>query len=216
VLLAGFLDLIDGRVARLLKGTSKFGAQLDSLADFFNFGITPAFILYFWQLKNIHHVGWIVSIIFAVCVALRLARFNVMLEDDTKPAYMANFFSGMPSPAGGICVMLPIYLDHIGLSPTFLHPPIVAAFTLVIALLMVSTVPVFSGKQAGARVPRDKVILIFVAVVAIISLFAFYTWQMMSLAVLLYLGSIPYGISQANKQKNEEIKLNETPAAPPE
>src|SRR6478752_3276148 len=111
IVLAAALDGVDGRVARLLKGTSRFGAELDSLADFVNFGVTPALILYFWGLHDLHSVGWIASLVFAICGALRLARFNVMIDDPTKPAWAGNFFTGIPAPAGAITVLLPIYLS---------------------------------------------------------------------------------------------------------
>lgn len=212
IMLACLLDLVDGRIARMLKGTSKFGAQLDSLADFVNFGVAPAMILYAWQLKELKSVGWIVCIVFAVAVSLRLARFNVALEDENQPAFMANFFSGMPSPAGGVCALLPLYLDFVGLTPTFVHPPLVAAYTILIALLMVSTLPVYSGKKSGAKVPRDMVIFVFIFGVALIALLAFHTWIVMSLCVIAYMLLIPYGVLQARKlgqisSTNEESPL---------
>ena len=102
VVFAAMLDGIDGRLARMLKGTSRFGAELDSLADFVNFGVTPALILYFWDLHNIKSAGWIAALVFAICAGLRLARFNVMLDDPNRPAWTSNFFTGMPAPGGAI------------------------------------------------------------------------------------------------------------------
>lgn len=204
ILVAGFLDMIDGRIARMLKGTSKFGEQLDSLADFVNFGVAPAIIIYFYVLKDWKSIGWIISIIFAVSVALRLARFNVAIEDTAKPAWMGDFFSGMPSPAGGICVLLPLYLGFIGIVPTFLHPPFVAIYTLAIALLMVSTLPVYSGKKSGAKVPRDWAVVILIAGVALVAALAFHTWVVMSLLVLIYIALIPVGMRQAKKLSTKE------------
>src|SRR5579871_1985997 len=115
VVFAAILDGIDGRVARMLKGTSRFGAELDSLADFVNFGVAPALILYFWGLHELKSAGWIAAIAFAICAALRLARFNVMMEDPTRPAWAGNYFVGVPAPAGAITVLLPIYVQFLGL-----------------------------------------------------------------------------------------------------
>ena len=115
IVVAALLDGIDGRIARMLKGTSRFGAELDSLADFVNFGVAPALILYFWGLHELKSAGWIAALVFAICAGLRLARFNVMIDDPGKPAWAANFFTGIPAPAGAITVLLPIYLFFLGL-----------------------------------------------------------------------------------------------------
>src|SRR3954454_2870050 len=114
IVFAALLDGIDGRVARMLKGTSRFGAELDSLADFVNFGVAPALILYVWGLHELKSAGWIAAMVLAICAGLRLARFNVMVDDPNKPAWAANFFTGMPAPAGAITVLLPIYLSFLG------------------------------------------------------------------------------------------------------
>jgi CDP-diacylglycerol---serine O-phosphatidyltransferase len=198
ILLAAFFDMIDGRIARLMKGQSRFGAELDSLADFVNFGVSPALILYFWQLKMLGSLGWAICLVFAICVCLRLARFNVAIDDPNKPAWMGNFFAGMPSPAGGICVLLPIYFDFLGLSPTFLHPPVVAAYMLVIAGLMISTLPVFSGKNLK-RVPRDKIIYFLIGIVLLAWAVFAHTWLVMSILVLLYLALLPYSYVMAKR-----------------
>ena len=115
IVFAAVLDAVDGRLARLLKGTSRFGAELDSLSDFVNFGVAPALILYFWGLHELKSAGWIAALVFAICVGLRLARFNVMLDDPDRPAWTSNFFVGMPAPAGAITVLLPIYASFLGL-----------------------------------------------------------------------------------------------------
>src|SRR5450631_4443123 len=115
IVFAAVLDGLDGRVARMIKGQSKFGAELDSLADFVNFGVAPGLILYFWQLHDINNVGWIAAMIFAISGGLRLARFNATMDDPDKPAFAADFFTGVPAPAGAICVLLPMYLVLIGL-----------------------------------------------------------------------------------------------------
>src|SRR5207342_2735183 len=110
IVFAAVLDGIDGRLARLIKGQSKFGAELDSLADFMNFGVAPGLILYFWQLHELNNGGWIASMVFAISGGLRLARFNATMDDPNKPAFAANFFTGVPAPAGAITVLLPVYL----------------------------------------------------------------------------------------------------------
>src|SRR5437588_7030043 len=114
IVFAAALDGIDGRVARLIKGQSRFGAELDSLADFVNFGVAPGLILYFWQLRELHNGGWIAAMVFAISGGLRLARFNANLDEPDKPPFAANFFTGVPAPAGAICVLLPIYLEFLG------------------------------------------------------------------------------------------------------
>src|SRR5882762_6790027 len=138
IVFAAMLDGIDGRVARMLKGTSRFGAELDSLADFVNFGVAPALILYFWGLHDLKSAGWIVAMVFAICAGLRLARFNVMIDDPNRPAWGGNFFVGVPAPAGALTVLLPIYVYFLGMSTPAFMVPITLAYTLAIAFLMVS------------------------------------------------------------------------------
>src|SRR5205807_3374386 len=115
IVFAALLDGIDGRVARMIKGTSRFGAELDSLADFVNFGVAPGLILYHWGLSPLGNLGWIAAMVFAICAGLRLARFNVQIEDPGRPHWAGNFFTGMPAPAGAITVLLPMYLGFLGL-----------------------------------------------------------------------------------------------------
>src|SRR3974377_389268 len=147
IVFAAVLDGIDGRVARLLKGTSRFGAELDSLADFVNFGVAPGVTLYFWSLHEMHSAGWIAAMVFAIAAGLRLARFNVMIEDPNRPSWAGNFFVGLPAPAGACTVLLPVYLHFLGLpSPTF-AVPLTVAYTLAIPFLMGSRLPVFSGQK---------------------------------------------------------------------
>jgi CDP-diacylglycerol---serine O-phosphatidyltransferase len=193
VLLAAVLDGIDGRVARLLKGTSKFGAELDSLADFVNFGVVPALMLYLWILKDAGSLGWIAALIFAICAALRLARFNVALEDPDKPVWASRFFTGVPAPAGALTVLLPIYLDFLGLFPHwFADSAFVAAYTIGIAFLLISRLPTFSGKTLGTRVRRDFVLPLFVVAVLFVALTASYPFRMLSAVSVLYLLTIPF------------------------
>src|SRR6187431_1309201 len=138
IVFAALLDGIDGRVARMLKGTSRFGAELDSLADFVNFGVAPALILYFWGLHELGNAGWIAAMVFAISTGLRLARFNVMIDDPNKPAWAGNFFVGVPAPAGAITVLLPIYLNLLGMTVNLGVVWIVFFYVLAIGLLMVS------------------------------------------------------------------------------
>src|SRR5690242_15018798 len=145
IVFAAILDGIDGRVARMIKGQSRFGAELDSLADFVNFGVTPALILYFWGLHELGNAGWIATMVLAICAGLRLARFNVMIDDPNRPAWAGNFFTGIPAPAGAITVLLPIYLNFLGAPAGLVTAWLTFVYTLAIALLMVYRLPVFSG-----------------------------------------------------------------------
>src|SRR5712672_1904277 len=191
IVFAAVLDGVDGRVARMIKGQSKFGAELDSLADFVNFGVAPGLILYFWQLHELNNGGWIAAMVFAICGGLRLARFNATMDDPNKPAFAANYFTGVPAPAGAITVLLPIYLEFLGMP----RPPAVltALYTLLIAFLMVSRLPVFSGKTVRLRVPPEMVLPVFVAVIFFIALLIGYPWHILSACTGLYLLSLPLG-----------------------
>jgi len=205
IVFAALLDGIDGRVARMLKGTSRFGAELDSLADFVNFGVAPALILYFWGLHELKSAGWIAAMVFAICTALRLARFNVMIDDPNKPVWAGNFFTGIPAPAGAITVLLPIYLNFLGLSNGLVTVWLTFVYTLAIALLMVSKLPVFSGKRVGKRVSPDMVLPVFVVVVLAFALLISYPWEVLSLSVLVYLGCLPFGwLSYREYQRKDE------------
>jgi CDP-diacylglycerol--serine O-phosphatidyltransferase len=193
IVLAATLDGIDGRIARMLKGTSRFGAELDSLADFVNFGVAPALILYFWGLHELKNAGWIAAMVFAICAGLRLARFNVMIDDPNQPAWAGNFFTGIPAPAGAITVLLPIYLNFLGVSNGLVTVWLTLFYTLAIALLMVSRLPVFSGKRVGKRVPPDMVLPVFVVVVLFFALLISYPWIVLTIGALAYLGCLPFG-----------------------
>jgi CDP-diacylglycerol---serine O-phosphatidyltransferase len=200
IVVAALLDGIDGRVARYLKGTSKFGAELDSLADFVNFGVVPGIVLYFWGLHDLKSVGWIGSLVFAICTVLRLARFNVSIADPDRRPYQANFFTGMPAPAGAFTVLLPIYLDFLGLGHEPSHAKFELAYVLLIAFLMISTIPTFSGKKLGNHVPREWVLPIFVAAVVMVLLLAFDPWQTLAAITVAYLATIPFGIVYYRRQ----------------
>lgn len=190
IVFAAILDGVDGRLARMLKGQSRFGAELDSLADFVNFGVVPGLILYFWGLNELGSVGWIASLVFAICMVLRLARFNVMADDPTRPAWAGNFFTGVPAPAGAIIVMLPIYLSLLGVQRLTV---VALIYTLLVSFLLVSTLPVFSGKQFGKRVPPDRVLPIFVVVVLFVALLVSYPWWVLTIGTVCYLTSLPFG-----------------------
>ncbi len=193
IVFAAVLDGIDGRVARMLKGTSRFGAELDSLADFVNFGVTPALILYFWGLHQLKSIGWIVALVFAICAALRLARFNVMIDDPNKPNWAGNFFTGIPAPAGALTVLLPIYLFFLGVPNSLFTIWLTFFYTLTIGLLMVSRLPVFSGKRVGKRVPPEMVLPVFVVAVLIFALLIAYPWEVLSFGAVVYLICLPLG-----------------------
>ena len=193
IVFAALLDGLDGRVARMLKGTSRFGAELDSLADFVNFGVAPALILYFWGLFELKSVGWIAALVFAICAALRLARFNVMADVPNQPAWAGNFFTGIPAPAGAITVLLPIYLNFLGAERGTAMVWTTFVYTLLIALLMVSRLPVFSGKRVGKRVPPEIVLPVFVTVVLFFALLVSYPWEVLATGTLIYLACLPFG-----------------------
>ena len=197
IVFAAALDGIDGRIARMIKGTSRFGAELDSLADFVNFGVAPALILYFWGLHDLKSAGWIAAMVFAICAGLRLARFNVMVDDPNRPIWAGNFFVGMPAPAGAITVLLPLYLHFLGVLatvPLAVVAPMTLVYTLAIAFLMVSRLPVFSGKRVGKRVSPEMVVPVFVVVVLFFALLVSYPWWVLSIGTLAYLASLPFGV----------------------
>ncbi|MGQ0681371.1 CDP-alcohol phosphatidyltransferase family protein [Bradyrhizobium sp.] len=199
IVFAAVLDGIDGRVARMIKGQSKFGAELDSLADFVNFGVVPGLLLYFWQLHELGNGGWIAAMVFAISGGLRLARFNASIDDPNKPPYAANFFTGVPAPAGAVTALLPLYLGFLGVG----KPPatLTAGYTLLIAILMVSRLPVFSGKQVRMRVAPEMVLPLFVSVIFFIALLIGYPWYVLSIGSALYLLSLPLGWKSYKNQE---------------
>ncbi|KZK81938.1 CDP-alcohol phosphatidyltransferase [Pseudovibrio sp. W64] len=192
IFLAAILDALDGRVARMLKGSTKFGAELDSLADFVNFGVAPGIILYAWMLEDASSLGWIASLLFSICMALRLARFNVALDDPNKPKWANKFFTGVPAPAGALAVLLPIYLERLGVPHWNELALPVALYTMFVGLLMVSQLPTFSGKQIGTHIRREWVLPLFVVAVGIIALGASYPFECLTVISTGYLISIPF------------------------
>jgi CDP-diacylglycerol---serine O-phosphatidyltransferase len=196
ILVAAALDGVDGRVARFLKGTSRFGAELDSLADFVNFGVTPALVLYSFVLFHMRALGWIVALVFAIAAALRLARFNVMLDDPNRPEWKKNFFVGMAAPAGAVTALLPIYLHFLGVPVGATAAPLALVYVLLIGFLMVSTIPTFSGKTIGKRVPRQWVLPLLILTVAFVALLFSFPFEVLAVGTILYLAAIPIGLAR--------------------
>lgn len=216
ILVAAVLDGLDGRIARFLKSTSRFGAELDSLSDFVSFGCAPAILLFGWILNEVKSFGWLAAMIFAIAGALRLARFNVMLATE-KPAWQANFFTGVPAPAGALAVMLPLYVSFSGLAVPHEAAPAVLVYTVVIALLMVSRIPTFSGKKLG-RIRRDLVFPLFVGLVLAVGLLLSFPFETLTAVTVGYLAAIPMGwrawnrLAREHGRRDEEITLDARPA----
>ena len=210
IIVAGLIDGLDGRIARLIKGTSQVGKELDSLTDVISFGVAPAFIMYFWQLNSLGRVGWLICLIYVICVALRLARFNVSSE--TQASWKDNFFEGIPSPAGGILVLMPLIyskseLQIINLDYSYFVP----ALFILISILLISKLPTYSFKKIA--VPRRLTIFLLFAVVLFFGMLLIYTHNVIVISGLLYLTLIPFSIyhfHKLNKKfKNENIDNEE-------
>jgi CDP-diacylglycerol--serine O-phosphatidyltransferase len=210
IVFAALLDGIDGRLARMLKGTSRFGAELDSLADFVNFGVAPAIIMFTWALDDLKSLGWIAVLVFAVCSALRLARFNVSLDATDTPAWKSNYFVGVPAPAGAIIVLLPIYAEDLGLHWPSLTP-LVLLYTLAIALLMVSRVPTFSGKLIGQKIAREYVLPVFVLAALFIALLLTYPSLTLAVGSVVYLAIIPLSAYRYLAEERRQAKTGKAP-----
>jgi len=198
IAVAAILDTLDGRVARLLKGTSKFGAELDSLSDFVSFGVAPAILLYRWTLSDFGGVGWIIVLAYAVCCGLRLARFNTMLDDPDKPAWAADFFTGVPAPAAAGLVLLPVMISlQIG-DDVFRLVWINAVNAVFVAYMMFSEIPTYSFKRM--RVKRERVMPVLIVVGLLGAVVASYPWFMLSAVTTLYLSSIPFAVRSYRRQ----------------
>ncbi len=212
VLVAAFLDGIDGRLARMLKATSKFGAQMDSLADIVNFGVVPALVLYAFLLDRAGSLGWIAALLFAIACGLRLARFNVLDEDLERPAWQADYFVGVPAPAGAIVVLAPMYVSFLGLEPTRTMAFAGTAFAILIAFLLVSRLPVYSGKTL--RIRREYLLPVMLAAVFYILLLTVFPWQTLTASVAGYLLFLPLSASAyARRAKIEGEKAAAEAAA---
>ena len=209
IIFAALFDALDGRVARLIKGTSLVGKELDSLADVISFGVAPAFIMYFWSLNNLGKFGWLLCLIYVVCVTLRLARFNV--NSNEEPSWKDNFFEGMPSPAGGILVLMPLIfsLSEINLFKTN-YNIIVPIFFISISFLLISKIPTYSFKKIS--IPRRMTIFVLFGIVLFFGLLLVYTFKVMVLGGLIYLVLIPisfFNYKKILKEKNIISELNE-------
>lgn len=204
VLVAAFLDGVDGRVARALKATTKFGAQMDSLADIVNFGVSPALVLYAYVLHEAKGFGWIAALLYAIACGLRLARFNVMAEVSGRPGWEADYFVGVPAPAGAVLVLLPVYLGFLGVGLDRAAAYGAALYTVLVALLMVSRLPVYSGKGLGARIPRDVVMPLILLVVLYVLLLAIFTWQTLTVSAILYLVFLPLSVRAYARRARRE------------
>jgi len=202
VMVAVVLDALDGRLARLLKGTSRFGAELDSLTDFVNFGVAPALLLDIWSLNSLRTAGWVIALIYAICCALRLARFNVALDDPHKPQWANRFFTGAPAPAGAGLVLLPFYLSFLGLvDDGHGFALLIGPYVVLVALLMVSRIPTFSGKHMGSSIPRDIVLPVLgLGSFAAIMLIA-YPWEFLTVIAVAYLALIPVSMRSYRRHK---------------
>ena len=205
ILFAAILDALDGRIARLIKGTSEFGKELDSLTDFVSFGIAPVFVLYFWELNTYGKLGWAITLIYSVCCVLRLARFN-LTKIEEKQEWKNNFFEGVPSPAGGLLILMPLIYEltnlNLGLDIKNLTPYL----TLVVAILLVSKVPTLSLKKISIS-PKTTVFLLLTVGIVFIALL-FYTLEALLVFGISYLISIPVSIyiySKQNKQNSKKI-----------
>ncbi len=211
IILAAILDGLDGRVARFFKSASRFGAQLDSLADFVNFGVAPALLLYFNLIDGFRSIGWIAALIYAICVCLRLARFNVMMDLPDRPSWQKQFFVGVPAPAAAMLVLAPVYVLLLGVArvPTF--ELLSAVYVVVVGLLTVSTLPTFAGKDFGRRIPRDRVLPLLLVAVGATAFLLSYPWQTLLGAVTAYYASLPFGW----RAWRREEAGNAAPPSPP-
>ncbi|CAO3413766.1 CDP-alcohol phosphatidyltransferase family protein [Azospirillum endophyticum] len=215
IVIAAILDALDGRIARLLNGQSKFGAELDSLSDAISFGVAPAFMMYLWGLNGAGSLGWIAAMAYAVCCALRLARFNSRLGVVDLPPWAYNYFTGVPAPAGAGLVLLPMILGF-ETGPAYPgHPAVIVPWTLLIGGLMVSTLPTFSFK--GARVPAHWVVPALAGVGLLAAMMVSQPWWTLSIVGIVYMVSLPFSIAQFRKlQRAAELMRTEIEEPVPE
>jgi CDP-diacylglycerol--serine O-phosphatidyltransferase len=209
IVLAALLDAIDGRIARILGSESAIGAELDSLADFFNFGVAPALTLYLWGLQGDRDVGWAGVLIYAICCALRLARFNVTAKSETGGD--PRFFTGVPAPAAALLVMLPLYLAYgsaSGLDPLRLPVIGISSYMVAIGALMISTLPTWSTKSVTIYADHARLALGAGAVIA--ALLVTYPWAMLVVAVAIYLISLPFAWRAARARRAAAPRTEET------
>ena len=207
ILMAAMFDTLDGRIARLIKGTSEFGKELDSLTDFVSFGIAPAFVLYFWELNNYGKLGWAITLIYSVCCVLRLARFNLTKIDDQQ-IWRSNYFEGVPSPAGGILILMPLIFELANLNLNFNIKNLTPYLTILIAILMVSKIPTLSLKKISIS-PKATVFILLGIGIIFISLLD-YTFETLLVFGLIYLISIPFSFFMyKNRSKKESLETSD-------
>ena len=203
ILFAAILDALDGRIARLIKGTSEFGKELDSLTDFVSFGIAPVFILYFWELNNYGKLGWAITLIYSVCCVLRLARFNLTKIEDVKE-WKNNFFEGVPSPAGGLLILMPLIYELTNLDMGLDIKSLTPYLTVLIALLLVSKLPTLSLKKISISPKATVCVLLGIGIIFIALLF--YTLETLLIFGALYLLSIPVSVIIYNNQNRKNLE----------
>ena len=220
IIVAAVLDGLDGRVARLLKVTSRFGAELDSLSDFVGFGVAPATVMYLWTMSALHSVGWAIVLFYAVCCALRLARFNTQLS--TEPAASAGYFTGVPAPGGAALVLMPMYASFEWGDWIIRSPYLGALWIAGIAMLMVSRVPTLSLKKF--RIPHRFVMPMLLGIGLLAAFLTTAPWPTLLLMGVLYLASIPLTVRSARSASPPEARQPEpaeatvllnAPPAPP-
>ena len=206
IIFAAIFDALDGRVARLLKGTSLVGKELDSLADVISFGVAPAFIMYFWSLNNLGKFGWLVTMIYVVCVALRLARFNV--SSNVEISWKDEYFEGVPSPAGGMLVLMPLIfslsnIDLININYNIVVP----IFFIIISFLLISKIPTYAFKKT--IIPRRMTIFALFGVVLFFGLLLVYTFKVLVICGIIYISLIPIGYFSYQKKLKQKILSGE-------
>ena len=213
LVLAGILDGLDGRSARLLKITSKLGAELDSLADFLSFGVAPAVLVYLWTLNQVKGVGWSLALLFATCCALRLARFNTELEDNKQPTWMSRFFTGMPAPAAAGCMIMPM-LATFALGQSWPRSWwLNALVALVVAVLMVSRVPTFSIKMIVVRVKPEWILPTLIGVGLLAAAVLNAPWLTLLGVGVAYLVSLPISVVVAYRLRRQHAQESEQAAS---
>jgi len=197
--IAAILDSLDGRIARALRGTSKFGAELDSLSDFICFGVTPALLLYLWTMKNAGEWGWVLVLLFCVCCALRLARFNTDIDKPEPPNWTKNYFTGVPVPAGAGLVLLPIIISFQTNLEIVREPFFVAIFIFIVSGLLVSQLPTYSFKSL--RIQHRFILLTMLVVGLVAALAVSAPWLTLTIALSTYIVSFPFGFKSYKKQE---------------
>jgi len=208
IIFAALIDGLDGRIARLIKGTSKVGKELDSLTDMISFGVAPAFIMYFWKLNTLERFGWLLCLIYVICVALRLARFNI--NSNQEPSWKDNFFEGVPSPAGGILVLTPLIISISGFDYIQLnYDVIVPIFFVATSFLLISKFPSYSFKKIV--IPRKTTIFLLFGIVLFFGLLLIYTFNVIAISAVIYVFLLPisYLHFQKIKKQHENDKIQD-------